>query len=246
MPITQKHNSKRKTSSKNYGKKFKYSLLPVELQNAIFSHIETEESLNLVQTNKRFRKYFLDNGPFPKRIQQIDLLFEENIYSGDNRLVKFAASADVAVIGYFETLDSVKANVFRDLVTQIPDLQSGITVEKSVKKLLKLDGEGVILFKNFDEGKSVFEDEFTSEALRFWIQANRRPLVGHYSEKARSRLFGSIRFCKNQSPIQSRRQTIQRKDWFRLRGHRHRRQRPDYRLLRTHAKRFSDPSDRFF
>jgi len=51
-------------------------------------------------------------------------------------------------------------------------------------------GEGIILFKDFDEGKNVFEGEITDEEIVKFVAANSLPLVVDFNHETASKIFG--------------------------------------------------------
>lgn len=104
---------------------------------------------------------------------------------------KFKDSADVAVLGFFKDQKSDKAKAFLEVADALDSQKYGITSEKAVFKEHDIDGdEGIILFKNFDEGKNVFDGDFKVEDIKKFVQGNSLPLVIEFAQDTAQHIFG--------------------------------------------------------
>lgn len=100
------------------------------------------------------------------------------------------AKDQVVVIGFFKDADSDGAKVFTDVAASIDEIPFGIVSNTDVFKDFKMDGEGVKLFKKFDEGMVQFEDELTAENLKTFISGNQLPLVIEFTQDTAQKIFG--------------------------------------------------------
>lgn len=117
-------------------------------------------------------------GPVAKDIESTDALNE------------FKESADVVIIGGFKDKDGDAAKAFLDVAGGLDDFPFGITTDDAVKKEAGIKGDGVVLFKKFDEGKAAFDGKVEADALKKWIHANSLPLVSEFTQETASKIFG--------------------------------------------------------
>ncbi|CAJ0942808.1 unnamed protein product, partial [Mesorhabditis belari] len=96
-----------------------------------------------------------------------------------DELKDFSDSADVVVVGYFKTADNENAMAFLEVADGMDVVPFGMSTDDAFEKELGLKGEGVVLFKKFDEGKAIFDEELKTDTLRSWIEANHGALKAH-------------------------------------------------------------------
>lgn len=102
----------------------------------------------------------------------------------------FIAEKPVVIIGFFKDQESTPAKEFLSAASATDDFPFGITSETKLFSEYGLEGDGVILFKDFDEGKNVFEGEVTEAELTKFVAANSLPLVVDFNHETASKIFG--------------------------------------------------------
>jgi protein disulfide-isomerase A1 len=102
----------------------------------------------------------------------------------------FQESADVVVVGFFKKEDSDKAKAFLDVAAALDDTPFAITSDEKVYKEYKIENDGVLLLKKFDDGKAEYDGEYDAKALKSWIQVNSLALVNEFTQESAGKLFG--------------------------------------------------------
>jgi len=102
----------------------------------------------------------------------------------------FAAEKPVVIIGYFKDQASDDAKQFIAAASATDDFPFGITSEEAVATEYGLSAEGVVLLKDFDEGKNIFDGELKEEAITAFVVANSMPLVVDFNHETASKIFG--------------------------------------------------------
>merc|ERR1712096_32819 len=69
------------------------------------------------------------------------------------------------------------------------DYPFAITTVEAVAEEYKVEGDGLVLFKNFDEGRNDFEGEITEEAITKFVSGNALPLVVEFSQETAQKIF---------------------------------------------------------
>ena len=100
------------------------------------------------------------------------------------------ASKPVVVVGFFKDQTTDAAKEFLSAAAANDDIPFGITaVDAVISEYEAADGK-IILFKDFDEGKNVFEDEVKEENIAKFVAANALPLVVDFNHETASKIFG--------------------------------------------------------
>uniref|UniRef100_A0A5S6R305 Protein disulfide-isomerase n=1 Tax=Trichuris muris TaxID=70415 RepID=A0A5S6R305_TRIMR len=102
---------------------------------------------------------------------------------------EFAATG-VAVVGFFKNRESDKAKKYLEVAGVVDNLMFGITSDNGVYKELKADGDGIILFKPFDDGRATYDGQYESEEMKKWLYVNSLPLVNEFSQTTAQKIFG--------------------------------------------------------
>jgi len=101
----------------------------------------------------------------------------------------FIESNDVAVVGFFKDLDASDAKAFLGVAGNMDDYLFAIASEAAAFEEYKVDGSGIVLFKNFDEGRNDFEGEMTEDAVATFVSSNSLPLVIEFNPNTTQKIF---------------------------------------------------------
>ncbi|KAL8586048.1 hypothetical protein ACOMHN_023691 [Nucella lapillus] len=98
--------------------------------------------------------------------------------------------SEVVVIGFFKDQKDDNAVAFTKAASGIDDVIFGITSEDSVFKEYKVEKDGVVLLKKFDEGRSDFSGDLEEAAIKKFISENSLPLVNEFTQESAQKIFG--------------------------------------------------------
>jgi len=102
---------------------------------------------------------------------------------------KFIEDNKVAVIGFFKDQDSAEAKNFLEVAGVMDDAKFGITSEAAVFTANKVEKDGVVLFKAFDEGRNDYDGATDADELTKFINANSLPLVIEFNHDTAQKIF---------------------------------------------------------
>jgi len=102
---------------------------------------------------------------------------------------KFIEDNKVAVIGFFKDQDSAEAKNFLEVAGVMDDVKFGITSEAAVFTANKVEKDGVVLFKAFDEGRNDYDGATDADELTKFINANSLPLVIEFNHDTAQKIF---------------------------------------------------------
>nr|ADZ76593.1 protein disulfide isomerase [Conus betulinus] len=102
----------------------------------------------------------------------------------------FVEKDEVVVIGFFKDQESAGALAFKKAAAGIDDIPFAITSEDHVFKEYKMDKDGIVLLKKFDEGRNDFEGELEEEAIVKHVRENQLPLVVEFTQESAQKIFG--------------------------------------------------------
>jgi len=106
----------------------------------------------------------------------------------DDAAVKaFITENDVAIIGFFADVESDDAKAYLAAAGNLDDYPFGIASDAAI--LAEYKASGVVLFKNFDEGRNDFEGELTEENIVAFVAANSLPLVVDFNQDTAQKIF---------------------------------------------------------
>merc|ERR1712156_529376 len=101
----------------------------------------------------------------------------------------YADGKSVAIIGFFkdETTDAAKA--FLAAAGMMDDFEFGITGDDAVFKEYGIEGETVLLLKDFDDGKAILSEGITEEAVTKFVSSESLPLVIDFNHETAQKIF---------------------------------------------------------
>jgi protein disulfide-isomerase A1 len=117
-------------------------------------------------------------GPVAKELETVEAVEE------------FVKENTVAVVGFFTDRESVEAKNFFATAQAVDDYPFGVSSNADVFKKYETEAGKVIVFKQFDEGKAVYDGEFKEGALKNFVQAQAMPLVVDFNHDSAQKIFG--------------------------------------------------------
>jgi protein disulfide-isomerase A1 len=94
-------------------------------------------------------------------------------------LEDFKTADKVVLVGYFAAEDKSSNTSFTAVAEKLRDnFLFGATSDPELAKAEGLKGPGIVLYKSFDEGKTVFTDAFDAEAIEKFANTASIPLIG--------------------------------------------------------------------
>merc|ERR1712142_1095028 len=101
----------------------------------------------------------------------------------------FLDGKSVGIIGFFkdETTDAAKA--FLAVAGAMDDFEFGITGDDTVFAEYGIEGEAVLLLKDFDDGKAVLSEGITEEAVAKFVSSESLPLVIDFNHETAQKIF---------------------------------------------------------
>merc|ERR1712123_169766 len=102
---------------------------------------------------------------------------------------EYVTDKSVAIIGFFkdETTDAAKG--FLAAAGMMDDFQFGITGDDAIAAEYGVEGEAVVLLKDFDDGKAVLSEGITEESVGVFISSESLPLVVDFNHETAQKIF---------------------------------------------------------
>ncbi|KAL9905154.1 protein disulfide isomerase [Glossina fuscipes fuscipes] len=102
----------------------------------------------------------------------------------------FLKDNEIALIGFFKQQDSDEAKAFIAAANALDRFAFGITSNDEVIAKHEVKDGSVVLFKPFDEKKTVFDGPFDEENLKKFVQVHSLPLIVEFNHESASKIFG--------------------------------------------------------
>jgi protein disulfide-isomerase A1 len=116
-------------------------------------------------------------GPAAKTVDTVDAAKE------------FVEGLDIAIIGFFKDETTEAAKAFLGAASSMDDYQFAITASDDIAAEYKVDGEAVVLFKKFDDGRADLTEEITEEAVVKFVGSEALPLVVDFNHETAQKIF---------------------------------------------------------
>lgn len=101
----------------------------------------------------------------------------------------FIEGHNVVVIGFFKDAESDAAKVFLEVGNTVDDHVFGITNSDEVFKEYEVEDGKIVLFKKFEEGKTVYDGEFTAKDVQNFIYVHSLPLIVEFNQETAQKIF---------------------------------------------------------
>jgi len=106
-------------------------------------------------------------------------------------LKAFIDAAEVAVVGFFEDPTKDEMSIYLQAAADIEGISIGLVSSAEVAASQNVEGDAVVLFKKFDEGRNVLTTEgLTVEAVKKHVAENSLPLVIEFTQETAQKIFG--------------------------------------------------------
>lgn len=102
------------------------------------------------------------------------------------------ASADVAVLGFFDDEESAEFKAFFAMAEDFDDTPFAYTSSAAVRAAKEVSSgkNAVVLFKNFEEGRNDYEGDLVSVAsMTSFVRSNSLPLVVKFTQESAPKIF---------------------------------------------------------
>jgi len=97
---------------------------------------------------------------------------------------------EVVVLGFFKSQDSDAAKAFIEVAGGIDDIPFAITAADAVFAEYKIEGDAVVVLKNFDEGRQDLTSGLDADAIKAFIAENSMPTVIEFTQESAQKIFG--------------------------------------------------------
>lgn len=117
-------------------------------------------------------------GPVAKEIDSVDSAEE------------FLKENQVVVVGFFTDKESDEYKAFIAAANAIDEYPFGVTSNADVFKKYEIEDGKIVLFKQFDEGKAVYDGKFEDESIKKFVLSQAMALVVDFNHDSAQKIFG--------------------------------------------------------
>jgi protein disulfide-isomerase A1 len=97
---------------------------------------------------------------------------------------------DVVIVGFFKNQESDAAKAFIEVAGANDEIPFAITSADAVFAENKVEGEAVVVFKNFDEGRADLAADLSADNIKAFIASNSMPTVIEFTQESAQKIFG--------------------------------------------------------
>ncbi|XP_014832925.1 PREDICTED: protein disulfide-isomerase-like isoform X1 [Poecilia mexicana] len=109
--------------------------------------------------------------------------------------VKFISTHNISVVGFFNSLESESAKVFKEVAFDLTDVEFGVTATPEVFQKYEVKSDSVVLFKKFDDGREDYvwseEEKLDKHNLTSFIKENSLELIIPFNTEVADKIFAS-------------------------------------------------------
>jgi len=102
----------------------------------------------------------------------------------------FVKDNKVAIVGFFKNRESPEAKTFLTVASGIDEYPFAITSNEDVYSKYEAKCGSIVLFKQFDEGKVVYDGENNEGDIKKFVQAHSIPLIVEFNHESAQKIFG--------------------------------------------------------
>jgi len=102
----------------------------------------------------------------------------------------FIDGSDVVIVGFFKDQSSDNAKTYLQAASLIDDHAFGISSNDAVLSEYSVDGDKIVLFKKFDNGRDDLDGKTDVAAIKKFINTNSLPLVVEFNHDTAQKIFG--------------------------------------------------------
>ncbi|KAJ8941275.1 hypothetical protein NQ318_016940 [Aromia moschata] len=94
------------------------------------------------------------------------------------------------LLDFFKDQSTDIAKAFLSVASTIDDIPFAVTSEDSILNEYEAKSDSIVLFKKFDEGKSVYEGEADEGSIKKFVQTHSLPLLVEFNHETAQKIFG--------------------------------------------------------
>ena len=101
----------------------------------------------------------------------------------------FADASEVVVIGVFDN-SAPQFATLESVARKTDDVNFGVSAAADVASEYGVSAPAIVLLKKFDEGKAIYDGDFSAESIESWVASKSLPLVIPFNDENAAKIFG--------------------------------------------------------